>query len=1041
MTAVLAGLGRVLGQADGMAPMWLANVAIAAPLLRFRSIGRRSALVGATIGFIIVYAATASSLAIAAPQLAANIGEIVVTLVLVDTLRDATTPLYLPRNLLLFFAAGGIAAPAIAAVIGAGSLALLEDAQVTTVASRWFAADALGMVILGPLILSAGCSDNAVLVRSRRRWETVPVALLAAAATLFVFGAARYPALFLILPAIIVAIFRLRFIGAAVSILTVTVVATVETARGVGPIAQTFSQIDHRLLFLQIFLAVLVASTLPMAAILVEREGTLRRLAERERQYRLLADYSNDMIVRIGLDGVRRFVSPACRTILGIEPEEMVGMTPIAAIHPEDRARVESVCRSLLTGAVDPVCSYRQRRRDGTYVWLEATYRLVRDEIGRPREFVASVRDVARRRRAELETASAMARLHENYRLLNMAEALAGIGHWRLDAINHDLFWSDEVSRIHGRAVGDLPTLAEAIHAYHPDDRAAVQRDVDDALARGKPWTFRARIRRPDGGVRHVESSGQAEMAPDGTIIGVVGVFRDITDEIETAAELIAARDAARASAEAKSAFLAAMSHEIRTPMTGVLGMIELLRGHPDKEERARLIGNLERSAKLLMTILDDVLDFSKIESGKLMIECVDLDLDQLCRETVDLFYHAAASKGLSLTMSSPPGIDPRVRGDPIRIQQIISNLVSNAIKFTSQGSVELRLTIQPDGNNHRSVVLEVIDTGIGMDQQTSDRIYAPFIQADASTTRRFGGTGLGLAITRRLVDAMQGTIVIDSQPGRGSRFTVALTLDIAETVSQQPIRLAPNRRGRSLSILLAEDNAINRTLIEALVQLDGHRVSSVENGRLAVAAAERERFDVILMDMQMPEMDGLAATRVIQDGSGPNTGTPVVALSADAVPARRQRYEHAGLTAFLTKPIDADLLLNTLQAVTTADGQTAGVADQNPSPLLDNGRLQDVATVVGPESAVKIVSMARVELVTKPGMIAGMIAEGKLDAASAAAHSFRGAVSVVGCLEVIRIAVSIEQACQAGRAADDLAMQLLVAAEATNLELGQWTA
>jgi PAS domain S-box-containing protein len=246
-----------------------------------------------------------------------------------------------------------------------------------------------------------------------------------------------------------------------------------------------------------------------------ERRSSAQRIERSERDFRLLAESTNDMVVRLGLDGVRRYVSPACRTILGYEPEELVGETPVAAIHAEDRARVERVCRELLAGAQDPVCSYRQRRRDGTYAWLEATYRLLRNEQGEPVEFIASVRDIGRRRSAELEATSALARLEESHRLLQMAEGLAGVGHWRLDAETLDVFWSDEVYRIHGREVGDTPPLDQAIQVYHEDDRAAVQGLVNAALTEGTGWTFKARIFRPNGELRHVESSGRAERPTD----------------------------------------------------------------------------------------------------------------------------------------------------------------------------------------------------------------------------------------------------------------------------------------------------------------------------------------------------------------------------------------------------------------------------------------------------------------------------------------------------------------------------------------------
>ncbi len=1145
VTLALGSLSLELaGRAYGMAPLWLANVVIVAPLIRFPGIKRLEALAGAFAGLTLASIANGIGPMLALVLAGINLLEIAVALAIVARYRSRSVPIFAPCNLAVFFVGAGIIAPLVAGMSGAALLTVVERQTFLPVALHWFAADALGMFVVGPLILAAGCSDCLSLVRSPRRRE-VAAALLGIGLTTFgVFTQERYPALFLILPVIMLAIFRLRFIGAAIGVVTVASVASSLTLNGQGPIAHALADMDERLLFLQLFLAVVVVAKFPVAAVLVEREGMMaeardaerrfRRLAETsplalfrtdedgvvtygnakwcelfgatagagwlslvspqqqrsaaeawrqaraarhsfvgdyeltradgganwvglalnpeidhggriiawtgaatdiderrraelamaesERQYRLLADHSNDMIVRIGLDGIRRFVSPACRSILGFEPEELVGETPIAAIHPEDRARVEQVCRSLLDSAIEPMCSYRQRRRDGSYVWLEATYRLVTDDSGAPIEFVASVRDIGRRLEVELEKAAVSARLQESNRLLSMAEGMAGVGHWRLDAMTGDLFWSDEVFHIHGRTIGDLPSLAEAIGAYHEDDRPVVQRCVSKALTDGEPWTFRARIICPDGACRHVQSSGQVERAPDGTIVGVVGVFRDITDEVEAAAALLSARDEARASAEAKSAFLATMSHEIRTPMTGVLGMIELLRGDVSNEDKARFFDHLERSANLLMTVLDDVLDFSKIESDHLVLEAVDFDLGGLARATIDLFYHAASAKGLTLSLIAPVGHDLAVRGDPVRLQQVMANLISNAIKFTEAGSVELRIDARPSGRKCL-VRIEVADTGIGIPRGAIGTLFDPFVQADASTTRRFGGSGLGLAICKRLLNAMDGEIAVESIEGEGARFVCELALEYGHAGIVKPERLCAGVT-RELSILLAEDNEITRTLVEALVRKDGHRIVSVENGRVAHEVASQQFFDVILMDMQMPEMDGVAASRAIRESGGPSASAPIIALTADALPERRPFYDEAGLTGFLTKPIDPALLSGCLQAI----AETPPIA----APLLDEGKLTSLDHVVGQAGTRKLLDLLRVELDERPQLIVGMIERGSRSAVMAEAHALKGATFNVGATRVGAIARRIELACDDDVPLAPLGRELLTAALAT---------
>ena len=266
--------------------------------------------------------------------------------------------------------------------------------------------------------------------------------------------------------------------------------------------------------------------------------------ANSEHLYRLLADHSNDMIVRFGMDGVRQYVSPASLAVLGYTPEELTGQPAAGAIHPDDRASVLATCRTLLSGAENPICSYRQLHKNGSHVWLEASYRLIKDpSTGAPDGFIASVRDVGRRAKAEHERAISSAKLEEANRLLLMAEGMSEIGHWRVDVATGSTYWSDIVCAIHGRPSGYMPDLEAAIAAYHPDDLARVQATVDAALEAGKDFALKARIVRPDGTIRYVRAHGRAEMGPDGATTGLFGVFQDVTDAHEAETALLAASE------------------------------------------------------------------------------------------------------------------------------------------------------------------------------------------------------------------------------------------------------------------------------------------------------------------------------------------------------------------------------------------------------------------------------------------------------------------------------------------------------------------
>lgn len=363
----------------------------------------------------------------------------------------------------------------------------------------------------------------------------------------------------------------------------------------------------------------------------------------------------------------------------------------------------------------------------------------------------------------------------------------------------------------------------------------------------------------------------------------------------------------ARKAEQAKAAFLANMSHEIRTPMNGILGLLELARntksGMPDAEH----VQIMHSSARTLVAVLDDILDFSKLEQGAIAIEPVDTVIDTLCSDVLSLFEARVANTNTVLSAHIAPDIPCTLLLDPTRTRQVLWNLVGNAVKFTERGQIDLVVERLPEDRG--AMRFSVTDTGIGMPADARDRIFHRFTQADASTTRKFGGTGLGLSICRELVELMGGEIGVESAEGQGSTFWFTLPLrEGTRSLENEPMESndLPDRPRR---ILVVDDQSINRTVAKSLIGHLGHEVSVAESGETALDMARGQRFDLIFMDIHMPGMDGIATTATLLDNAGQSTGTPIIALTASTMEQDRQNYRNAGMSGCIGKPLELDAL------------------------------------------------------------------------------------------------------------------------------------
>ncbi len=386
----------------------------------------------------------------------------------------------------------------------------------------------------------------------------------------------------------------------------------------------------------------------------------------------------------------------------------------------------------------------------------------------------------------------------------------------------------------------------------------------------------------------------------------------DVTEEIQRERELKKARRQAEAASESKSAFLANMSHEIRTPLNGIMGMAQVMSSTELNEEQREYMTTILESGKTLMALLNDVLDLSKIEARKLDIAPVDADLHHILRRIRKLWLPRAQEKGLELSLALDCDLPGFLSFDPVRVQQCVSNLVSNAIKFTPSGKVELYASARPGPDGAHLIEIRVSDTGEGMDEETLSRLFQPFAQADETITRKHGGTGLGLSITKRLAEMMGGTASATSEVGRGSEFVISFQ---AHQSSATPRRRSADQsadetdqrerlKTSNLRILLVDDHPINRQVASLFLRPFNLRVVEAVNGEEALAALARETFDVVLLDMHMPVMDGPTTIRNIRATSESWQSIPVIALTADAMSGDKERYLAMGMDGYLSKPL-----------------------------------------------------------------------------------------------------------------------------------------
>ena len=657
-------------------------------------------------------------------------------------------------------------------------------------------------------------------------------------------------------------------------------------------------------------------------------EESLRQSQER---FAGIAAASADWIWEVDAHGVYTFVSEGVTDLLGYSPLEIIGKTPFDLMPPDEAAKVGAEFAAIASRRaafrdIDNIIFHK----DGSQRHVQTNGAPILDTDGALLGYRGVGRDVTARAMGERLLQRALSRW-------SLAADSAGIGVWELDPVSNTLEWDHWMCRLYGIDPANFGGAYEAWQkGVHPDDVEAASAEVARALTGGAAFDTKFRIVRPDGEVRTLKSNAMIIRDAEGKPLKMVGINYDITErelaetelkmhrerlEVlvrERTAELSLAKDAAEAANRAKSSFLAHMSHEIRTPMNGILGMAEILRREGLTAPQADRVGKIDNAARHLMGVISDILDISKIEADKLVLEEAPVVIDRLLHEVGSMLTMRAEAKEVRLrSINEVPAAD--LVGDPVRIRQALLNLANNAVKFTTAGTVTIRASQQDESEESVLLLFSVHDTGIGIPAEAQARLFNAFEQADNSTTRRFGGTGLGLAITRSLAQLMGGTAGVESAPGQGSNFWFTARLRKSARQAAPAPQVPPvssevriRERFANCRILVADDEPLNREVAQLQLEDIGLRVDMAADGLEAIAMAGRTPYAAIFMDVQMPLMNGLDATRRIRQLPG-HEATPIIAITAGVFAEDRVACIEAGMDDFLSKPFDLEGLYSML--------------------------------------------------------------------------------------------------------------------------------
>lgn len=631
-----------------------------------------------------------------------------------------------------------------------------------------------------------------------------------------------------------------------------------------------------------------------------------------EFRYRRTIEFAGDLIYRVKTDLSIAYINPFMERVIGLTEDLAKESESFSWVKADYREKVVAELKAQIAERKPVIYQeFPINTLKGEDMWIGQNLNLIVAPDGSVLELMAFARDITARVASDSRLQETSIRLSALVENLQSGVIVEDVNH-HLALINEKMCEMFDiqvpVSELIGKACSECIIYLQPKFKY-PSIFASyiLEKNLSKDVATDIEWEM------SDG---KVYSCDFVPIHAEGKYMGALWQFRDVTEQHIQSQKMKEAQERAEASSKAKEIFLAKMSHEIRTPMNAIMGMVGLLENtHLTGKQKSHLDA-VKISAHNLLTIINDILDVSKIESGLFTLEYIGFNINKLVEVAISSLSYMAASKSIALNADIDPNIPSILIGDPVRINQIFLNLISNALKFTLEGSVNLRCQMIAETDTHCEIECKIIDTGIGIDASKLDAIFEIFTQEDESTTRKFGGTGLGLSISKQLVEMMGGTIQVKSKKGVGTTFSFRLNLKkgVEADLPNDAIEATAYRSLRGVKALLVEDNTMNQFLATAILESWHMAVEIAENGEIALELLRRKKYDIILMDVQMPIMGGVEATRHIRQNL--NMDIPIIAVSANALKGDKEKYLDAGMNDYISKPFEQDVLFKKMAAL-----------------------------------------------------------------------------------------------------------------------------